>query len=233
MIVILYLCLLIIIFFFIERKSSKSGYTYKNSEYFQITHLPFLNLRADKGKFGEYMIYKSLYSLPGYKKFLFNVYVPKNDETTEIDILLLHETGLYVFESKNYDGWIFGKEEQYKWTQVLLTGNKSSKFYFYNPIKQNKTHVKYLKKYLSNYNLVIFPYIVFNNQCRLKDINVNKDTKVLYRKEILSDIKQNTVKMYTPEIIDEIYLKLYPLTQDQTIKEQHVKNIQKHINDKF
>ena len=57
---------------------------------------------------GEYFTYQCIAPLNGYKKFIFNCYLPKADgETTEVDVILLHESGIYVFESKNYSGWIF------------------------------------------------------------------------------------------------------------------------------
>lgn len=41
-------------------------------------------------------------------KVLRNVYVPKdNGETSEIDVLFITQKGIFVFESKNYSGWMF------------------------------------------------------------------------------------------------------------------------------
>lgn len=37
-----------------------------------------------------------------------NIYVPYNGKTSEIDVLMIREKGIFVFESKNYSGWIFG-----------------------------------------------------------------------------------------------------------------------------
>ena len=48
-------------------------------------------------------------------KVLRNVYIPKEDgETTEIDLLFITAKGIFVLESKNYSGWIFGSESQHK-----------------------------------------------------------------------------------------------------------------------
>ena len=42
-------------------------------------------------------------------KILRNVYIPKdNGETTEIDVVYITQKGIFVIESKNYSGWIFG-----------------------------------------------------------------------------------------------------------------------------
>lgn len=85
---------------------------YEKTVYYAQTALPYKALVHDKGRLGEYYTFMHLCNLGGYKKFLFNCYVPKTDEkTTEIDVIMLHETGIYVFESKNYSGWIFGSAD--------------------------------------------------------------------------------------------------------------------------
>ena len=86
---------------------------YKKTEYYIQTKNPYGKMRRNKGQQGEFYTYKNLRPLKGYKRFLFNCYLPKEDgETTEVDVILLHESGIYVFESKNYSGWIFGTESQ-------------------------------------------------------------------------------------------------------------------------
>ncbi len=117
---------------------------YYSSEYFKSTNLFFLQVLADKGAYGEYLIYQKLRQFEKYgARFLFNCYLPKNDgETSEIDILMIYRSGIYVFESKNFSGWIFGNESSKMWTQSLKNGRSSRKERFYNPIMQNRTRIK-------------------------------------------------------------------------------------------
>ena len=83
-----------------------------------------------KGIAGESIIQLLLNSPQlGYRKILKNIYVPYGNQTTEIDVVMIHETGIYVIESKNYSGWIFGNENQKQWTQML---NSYTKKRFYN-----------------------------------------------------------------------------------------------------
>lgn len=108
---------------------------YEKTLYFVQTGNPFNKVMQDIGLIGEYFTYQCLAPLNGYKKFIFNCYLPKADgETTEVDVILLHESGIYVFESKNYSGWIFGNESQTFWTQTLPSGKgKSQKSRFFLP----------------------------------------------------------------------------------------------------
>lgn len=81
---------------------------YRRSSYYQVTRRRFSEL--DAGSYGEYLIYVRLkvFEKTG-GRFLFNLYIPKLDGgTTEIDVVLIHPGGLFVFESKNFSGWIFG-----------------------------------------------------------------------------------------------------------------------------
>ena len=79
----------------------------------------------------EYLTYRYLRKFEkAGAKFLFNVYIPKeNEETTEIDVLMISCKGLFVFESKNYGGWIFGSDNQKYWYQTFPAGHSSSLLY--------------------------------------------------------------------------------------------------------
>ena len=76
------------------------------------------------GQFGEFSTEYALtnHNLPGELVVLKNVYVPYQGRTSEIDLLMIHEKGIFVFESKNYSGWIFGSADQLNWTQSLQNG---------------------------------------------------------------------------------------------------------------
>lgn len=206
---------------------------YKKTEYYLQTKNPYRSLRFDKGRLGEFCTYKFLKLLDGYRKFLFNVYLPKeNGDTTEIDIILLHESGIYVFESKNYSGWIFGTETQQYWTQTLPIGRgKTKKSKFFNPIIQNKVHLKWLQQFLEyERQLPFYSYIIFSDRCTLKDITLTSGSHfVINRYNILSAVQSNSANVgiqLTPKEIDNLYEKLYPFTQiDEAQKLAHVENI--------
>lgn len=46
--------------------------------------------------------------------------------------------GVFVIETRNMDGWIFGSEKQPVWTQKF----PRKSFRFQNPLRQNYKHVK-------------------------------------------------------------------------------------------
>ena len=102
----------------------------------------------DAGKQGERFTYNRLRSLFKKDRLFRNVYLTKSDgTTTEIDLLALDAKGIYVIESKNYSGWIFGSDTERYWTAVLPNKEKHR---FYSPISQNSGHIDVLCKHLNS-----------------------------------------------------------------------------------
>lgn len=209
---------------------------YKKGTYYQDTKLPYLHVKFDLGRNGEYMTYRHLKSYENNgAKFLFNVYIPKdNGETTELDVVMISKTGIFVFESKNYSGWIFGTETQQYWYQTLPTGKgKKQKNKFFNPVLQNRSHIKHLQLYLNfEKNFPIYSIIVFSERCTLKNINMKSpDIHVIKRDQLVSTVNEiylQPTEYLSAEDIQQIYDKLYQQTQvDEQTKLNHIANIQK------
>lgn len=76
---------------------------------------------------------------------LSDITLPTPDGTTQIDLVIVSQFGVFVIEVKNMSGWIFGAEENRQWTQVFRTGEK---FRFQNPLRQNYRHVKAVQQAL-------------------------------------------------------------------------------------
>lgn len=182
------------------------------------------------GQFGEFATEYALTNknLDGELVVLKNIYVPTQGKTTEIDLLMIHEKGIFVFESKNYSGWIFGSADQLNWTQSLQNGDKNK---FYNPIRQNRTHIKALAAFLEKPVSEFVSYIVFSERCTLKIVPADtSDVIIVRRPDMLKKLKatlKTTPTKYTFNDIQDIAKKLQPLTnKDDAEKQQHIINIQ-------
>ncbi len=203
---------------------------YSETSYYKITKKPYSSL--DAGERGEYQIFKALEIFENQGgKLLFNLYIPKpNDETTEIDVVLIHPKGFFVIESKNYKGWIFGSEKNLYWTQTLPVGRrrKSHKEQFYNPIRQNEGHIKYLKRILSQ-STPMWSVIVFSDKCTFRNVTVSpsKRYKVIQLRQLKSLIdqcaKETSGDIFSSSDIQWMYDELYPFTQeDEEVKRRHL-----------
>lgn len=202
---------------------------YRNSKYKDGSKNSFLKVVGDKGTYGEFLTFTYLEELDFYKRLMTNLYLPKADgSTTEIDLLMISHTGIYVIESKNYSGWIYGDENYRNWTQTLKNGKKN---YFYNPIWQNKGHINALKNVLNiNEDNVLKSLIVFSKRCELKNINhTTPNVRVIKRSSIIDTIKKDQIgfnKVLSVDEIERYYLKLKEFNcVDESIKEDHIRNI--------
>jgi hypothetical protein len=112
-----------------------------------------------KGKFGEFLVNllarffldKSRYHL------IKNVTLPTEDGTTQVDHILVSEFGVFVVETKNMKGWIFGSATQPFWTQKIFRSN----YKFQNPLHQNYKHVKTLQALLGLGDQQVHSVVVF------------------------------------------------------------------------
>ncbi len=221
----------VLIYFLVIRPDKE----FKKTTYYKITHNTLSKTRSDVGCLGEYMCYKYLadYENTG-ARFLFNVYIPRDDTTTEIDVLMVHHTGLYVLESKNYDGWIFGTDTNANWTQSLPQGHTSIKKKFYNPIMQNNTHIKYLKKLVGD-SVPCHNIVVFSERCTLKSITIKPgaEYKVIQRNNLRQTVDEMATRppVLFPDHIEAIFNQLYPYTQvTEEVKQAHIQQINHRYN---
>ncbi|GEK34616.1 nuclease-related domain-containing protein [Kurthia sibirica] len=115
----------------------------------------------EKGAAGEAIIHDFFQHLPGNYIVFQNIYLPlkKDGEYTEIDLIVVHEKGVFVIESKNYEGKITGDSMEHYW-QKSHSPTFSQRFY--NPIMQNATHIAALERVIGSveydtiYSIVVF-----------------------------------------------------------------------------
>ncbi|MDS1925555.1 nuclease-related domain-containing protein [Vibrio parahaemolyticus] len=111
-----------------------------------------------KGVFGEFLVNRLLSKLPESDYTLIkDVTLPTNDGTTQVDHIVVSRYGIFVVETKNMKGWIFGSARQKQWTQKIY--RHSSKFQ--NPLHQNYKHIKALETLLGCSEEHLHSVIVF------------------------------------------------------------------------
>lgn len=186
------------------------------------------------GKVGEDTLAKEINTLLPGAIILRNLYIPTYySRTTEIDMVMLHKTGVYCFECKNYSGEIFGSEEEDYWTEYFYPSKKS--FKLFNPIKQNRIHIKYLRRLLCLSSTNIYNCVVFIKNKRIPDIKINPNEGFFCN---LEDLYTNItfMKNYKPEVYSEknlrnIEKKLSRYTNvPEYVKKKHIKDIEDFKN---
>jgi len=85
-----------------------------------------------KGEEGELIVNLEAESLLDKDKYhlLKNVTLRTGDGTTQIDHIIISIYGVFVVETKNMTGWIFGNPKQKTWTQIIY----EDRYRFQNPL---------------------------------------------------------------------------------------------------
>lgn len=187
---------------------------------------------VQKGELGEMYLYQCLKDLPEPKRILYHVYLPTGgDETTEVDLIMIHGTGIYVFENKNYTGYIKGRENKSKWCQYI---NDKKKRFFYNPIMQNEGHIRALKKVLRSCvdPQDFYSIIVFGDYCKIGRIRIrNSGTFVVGRRdtnELCYRLMKRGRCYYDEDQVEQIYGCLLKfINVNKSIRKKHVDDVRK------
>lgn len=187
-----------------------------------------IKMPAIKGKLGEKGVAATLSFLPDNEYVVLNdLMLRKGNRSTQIDHIVISIHGIFIIETKNYKGWIFGNSERDYWTQNIW-GHKYS---LYNPIRQNQNHIQFIiKKFskLSEYKNYIYPIVVFLNVSKLQ-LSGNCDC-VIWRNELNSYIRlfrQNVMTMDQCHYIANLILEENILDKKQ--RKEHTLNVRKSV----
>lgn len=190
-----------------------------------------------KGKRGELHIQKILAQLPQEEYTTFNDVILKTTHgTTQIDHIVVSRYGVFVIETKNYRGEIYGNDSRDKWKQIIKTDvtykKKWWKTYtyitkseFYNPISQSLGHVAKVKQILANIpNVKIISIVVFSNQADLS--GVTTAYHVVNSCQLFDCILSYSLPCISEHDLPRIRIQLYENNvREQITDDEHILNV--------
>ena len=104
-----------------------------------------------------------------------NVMLPSGQGTTQIDHILVSPSAVFLIETKDMNGWVFGGPGDRQWTQSYAAGRwsrkagiKSKRFKFYNPLWQNEGHAKSLVRLGIGDRWRLRPIVIFVGDSEMK-----------------------------------------------------------------
>ena len=199
---------------------------------FMVLILIFVKTPFGKGLIGEILVNLAIYiRLDKQKYHLFkNVTLPTEKGTTQIDHIIISKYGIFVIETKNMKGWIFGNTHQKTWTQKIYKYTNK----FQNPLHQNYKHVKTLESILNIDKNKIFSIITFVGDSTFK---TEMPDNVTYAGGFIRFIKSKNITLFSAKEIENIISKIESRRLAQTFKThhthvKHVKNIIKEKSNK-
>ena len=90
-------------------------------------------------------------------------------KSSQLDHLIVSPYGIFVVETKNHKGWVFGDVNGKVWTQVLggdagwRAYGGHSHYTFFNPVTQNELHMEHLSRQIKIPRNFMTGMIVFTN----------------------------------------------------------------------
>jgi restriction system protein len=175
----------------------------------------FLASPRVKGRIGEASVKRAVLQKldPQLYRHYHDLYLARPDGrgTTQIDHVVVSPYGIFVIETKNYKGWIFGSEKQRQWTQQIYR-NKSR---FQNPLHQNHLHVRALMALLNLPENRFRPVVVFAGEATFK---TEMPPNVINR-GLISWIKNHTATVLDPPMLETVHQSLSSLVLSTDKKE--------------
>lgn len=112
-----------------------------------------------KGIYGAAVVrlYAQLFLDPENYRAFHHVALSTEDGATVLDDVFVSRFGIFVVETTNMKGWIFGESHQPTWTQKLLR----RRYRFQNPLRQTFKHAKAIEAALGLAAEKVFPVVVF------------------------------------------------------------------------
>lgn len=182
-----------------------------------------------KGIAGEFLVNLSAKIILDSKEYhlLKNVILPTDDGTTQIDHVIVSKYGIFVIETKNMKGWIYGGQNQKTWTQKIYKYSNK----FQNPLHQNYRHVKTLQTLLGLNDQQIYSVVVFVGDSTFK---TEMPDNVTYGRAYIRYIKSKKQPVFTDSQILEILDKIGSARKGASFKasREHVKHVNKILKEK-
>lgn len=175
--------------------------------------------KSGAGRRGERSLRRRLWWLPDDKYAVINdlLFTNYKGNTTQIDHVVVSPYGIFVIETKNIRGKIFGGDKADKWCSY----GRYRDLEFGNPILQNKAHIDALAERLKDFSSVQFVSIIaFNSNADLR-VQVS-DAHVMYISQVRRFIKRQKTPVMTYETAREIYHYIQSINiKDRTIRRSH------------
>ena len=188
-----------------------------------------------KGELGEYKINIQLDQFPKNYKYHSDLLIKNKKSSTgysQIDHVIITPYGIFVIETKNYQGTIYGGKDQKTW---LING----KFKMMNPLLQNYGHIQAIKDLIDKkYHEFFISIVSFTKRCTLKidpDLQKIQSNELVIYDILLSEFINRKVAILkllhnepvlTNDEIDWIYNTLSQSNVlDPSIRKQHVEKI--------
>ncbi len=186
---------------------------------------------AHDGSGGESRVARKLSKLPEEDyKAVNDIMLPTVDgATTQVDHVVVSRYGIFVIETKDYSGRIFGGENQRIWTQSFRGGRWSGpqKFHFQNPIRQNWWHIYTMADCLELPRRYFYNVVVF---CGEGEFMTEMPGNVMYSVDLCAYIRSFGMPILSDAKVEQVLAKLVKIDAGISDEERHAHVSRLHAN---
>ncbi|MEE0889226.1 MAG: NERD domain-containing protein [Bacteroidales bacterium] len=178
------------------------------------------------GEIGEESVASILKTLPKDYVVFNDIYLEIKGYSTQIDHVVISRYGVFIIETKNYTGWIFGNDTSEYWTQTIY----ENKYQLRNPLKQNYAHLKTLQSIFGIEERFYFPIVAFHDRATLKcETNGN----VMYFSELKDFILSKHIQRLSDELVNRLSaILMYYSVKNENQKQEHILKVKQDIANK-
>ena len=152
-----------------------------------------------------------------------NIILPSKNGTAQLDHLIISVHGIFIVETKNKKGWIFGSENQANWTQVIY----HNKYTFQNPLFQTYRHKKVLCEFIKIPLSKVKSVVFFVGKCKFK----TKMPANVMKWGLGRHIKRNKDYVFTEQEVKQIVFKIQRFRAESTLtKKDHLVSLNERHN---
>jgi hypothetical protein len=132
---------------------------------------------------GENLTNYCLERLPDTYTAFRNLTVSYQGKKSEMDAVIVGPTGVFIVETKNLNGTIYGSFQDHDWTQYKVgRGGTPYQKSFYSPVKQVNTQVYRLANFLKEqgHRAHVYPIVYFANMDTTVEVTGQDDKTALF-----------------------------------------------------
>ncbi len=214
-----------------NRESQYSGSVIKEKDSFWTrAFYQARRTRAENlGDSGERRMATYLEDLPCEIYRVYNdILIRNGNYTTQVDHVIISRYGVFVIETKNIHGKVYGTGKSEYWSQYLPDqGYKrygfTQKHKVRNPLWQNAGHIRSLRRSVFGDDVPIYGIVVFPTET---DLNINVDQPVLNMWDVIPYIKTIRNVVLSEEQMEDYCQRLLKVSsREESDRERHLANI--------
>lgn len=176
-----------------------------------------------KGAYAEDRVARRLSQLPEEYHVFNDVYIRSDVRSVQVDHVVISRYGVFVIETKNYKGWVYGSENAEHWTQNIY----GYKYKLYNPLRQNASHIGTICNILRITQDKTIPIVVFAGSATVRCSTI---CHVVYLSQLRRVIDQHKSVLFGDDQVLQMTERLTgALVTDRKRRRKHVQEVQRQV----